>query len=137
MYIVKRAVITSAATYPQPRSEIAWLFGMGPVHADIAWDDATVTCVDRVPDREKWLAATQVPLTVIVGLNDTAELPAALVPGQGGKNRLTIGRNWVQTMVAFAEENGRESHFTFEIIPGLGHTMTGLMPYSQEALVHR
>jgi hypothetical protein len=38
-------------------------------------------------------------------------------------------------MAAFAEANGLESRFEFEIIPGQGHTMRGLMPYSQEALV--
>ena len=101
----------------------------------IVWDENTITRVDVVPDAEKWLAATQVPLTVIVGLSDTAELPAALIPGQGGKNRFTIGRSWIQAMATFAGENGLESCFTFEIIPGLGHTMTGLMPYSQGALI--
>ena len=131
---VKRAVITSAATYPQPDTKVTWPFGMGELHGDIEWDAGTVTRVDVIPDRAKWLGATQIPLTVIVGLNDTAELPASLIPGQKGKNRFTIGRNWVQAMAAFAQENGLESQFTFEIIPGLGHTMTGLIPYSQKAL---
>ena len=35
----------------------------------------------------------------------------------------------------FAEENGLESQFEFEIIPGQGHSMSGLLPFSQEALV--
>lgn len=134
---VKRAVITSAATYPQPDTEVAWPFGIGELHADIEWDDGTVTRSDMIPDREEWLRATQVPLTVIVGLNDTAELPASLIPAQKGVNRFTIGRNWVRDMGAFAQANGLESQFTFEIIPGLGHTMTGLIPYSQNALVSR
>ena len=132
---VKRAVITSAATYPQPDTEIAWPFGMGELHADIAWKTTKVNHVDVVPDKDTWLEATQVPLTVIVGLNDTAELRADLIPGQGGRNRLTIGKNWVQSMATFAESNGLESHLAFEIIPGFGHTMTGLLPYSQEALI--
>jgi pimeloyl-ACP methyl ester carboxylesterase len=132
---IKRAVITSAATYPQPDVQVGWPFGMGELHVDIEWDDGTITRSDINPDQEKWLEATQIPLTVIVGLNDTAELPASLIPGQKGVNRYTIGRNWVQDMAAFAKENGLESQFTFEIIPGLGHTMTGLMPYSQNALV--
>jgi pimeloyl-ACP methyl ester carboxylesterase len=109
---VKKAVITAAATYPQPNAE-----------------------VDIVPDKQKWLAATQIPLTVIVGLNDTAELPLSLIPGQKGKNRYVIARNWVQDMAAFAEENGLESRVKFDIIPGQGHSMSGLIPYSQEALV--
>jgi poly(3-hydroxybutyrate) depolymerase len=132
---VKRAVISSAATYPQPNTEIAWPFGMGELHADVEWDPDTVLHVDIVPDEQTWLAATQVPLTVIVGLNDTGELPRSLVPGQKGSNRYVIARNWVQDMAAFAEANGLESRFRFEIVPGVGHSMTGLMPYSQEALI--
>ena len=34
-------------------------------------------------------------------------------------------------MVVFAEANGLESRFELEIIPGQGHSMSGLIPYSQ------
>jgi len=132
---VKQAVITSAATYPQPNTQVAWPFGMGELHTEIEWGPDTFQQVDIVPDKGKWLAATQIPLTVIVGLNDTAELPAALIPGQKGKNRFTIARNWIQDMAAFAEENGLESQFKLELIPGRGHSMSGLIPYSQAALI--
>ena len=131
---LKAAVITSAATYPQPTTEVAWPFGRGELHADVEWDPETVQQVDVVPDKETWLAATQVPLTVIVGLNDTGELPESLIPGQKGTNRYVIARNWVQDMAAFAAANGLESRFRLELVPGIGHSMTGLLPYSQEAL---
>ena len=85
--------------------------------------------------REKWLAATQVPLAVFVGLNDTAELPLSLIPGQKGRTRYVIASNWVKDMAAFAEANGLESRFELGIIPGQGHGMSGLIPFSQEALV--
>lgn len=130
---VKKAVITAAATYPQPSLETAWPFGMAELHAEIEWDAETVKLVDVTPDKQTWLAATQVPLTVIVGLNDTAELPA--FPGQKGKNRFGIGRNWVWDMAAFAGENGLQCRYKFEMAPGAGHSMSGLLPYSQEALL--
>jgi hypothetical protein len=132
---VKKAVITSAATYPQPTTEVAWPFGMGELHTDIEWDSETIKPVDIVPEKQKWLAATQIPLKVYVGLNDTAELPSSLLPGQKGRNRIVIASNWVKDMAAFAEANGLESRFKLGIIPGLGHNMIGLIPYSQEALV--
>ncbi|HSR33904.1 MAG TPA: alpha/beta fold hydrolase [Anaerolineae bacterium] len=132
---VKKAVITSAATYPQPNTEVAWPFGMGELRTDIEWDPNTVKHVEFVPNKQKWLVATQVPLTVIVGQNDTAELPLSLIPGQKGKNRYIIAQNWIKDMDAFAQANGLDSRFKFEIIPGIGHSMTGLMPYSQGALV--
>jgi pimeloyl-ACP methyl ester carboxylesterase len=131
---VKKAVITAAATYPQPDPEVAWPFGMGELHTELEWDSDTIKQVDIVPDTQKWLAATQISITVIVGLDDTAELPADLIPGQKGKNRFTIARNWVQDMATFAEAYGLESRFQLGIIPGQGHTMSGLLPYSQEAL---
>ena len=90
---IKKAIITSAATYPQPNPEVAWPFGLGEIHTEIEWDAETIIPVDIVPDRWTWLAATQIPLTVIVGLDDTAELPTYLIPGQKGKNRFTIARN--------------------------------------------
>ncbi len=132
---VKNAVISSAATYPQPSKEVAWPFGMGELHADIEWDPDNIVREDIVPNKQNWLAATQIPLTVIVGLNDTAELPLHLIPGQKGRNRITIARNWIRDMSAFAEANGMESHFIIGIIPGIGHSMSGLIEFSQEALL--
>ncbi len=108
---------------------------MGELHADIEWDPETTNRVDIAPDREKWLAATQVPLTVIAGLDDSAELPADLVPGQNGLDRITIARSWVDAMAAFAEADGLESRFEISIIPGIGHSMSGLLRYSQQALL--
>jgi poly(3-hydroxybutyrate) depolymerase len=58
---VKAAVISSAATYPQPNAEVAWPFGMGELHTDVEWDPDTVLHLDIVPDRQKWLAATSPP----------------------------------------------------------------------------
>ena len=43
---VKKAVITSAATYPQPNTEVTWSFGMGELHTDIEWDADTIQQLD-------------------------------------------------------------------------------------------
>ena len=132
--VVKSAVITSAATYPQPNIEVKWPFGMGELHTDIEWDIDTINHVDIVPEKEKWLDALKIPLTVIVGMNDTGELPQELIPGQKGRNRYMISRNWIRDMETFAEINGVENNFKLEFIPGIGHSMSGLMPYSQKAI---
>ena len=130
---VDRAVITSAATYPQPDTEFSWPFGLGALHSDIVWDDGSVSTVDVVPDRNLWLEASRIQLTVIAGLNDTAELPEELIPGQKGNNRCAIAGNWVEDMISFAEKHGVDSNFKIEFIPGIGHSMTGLLPYSLRA----
>jgi poly(3-hydroxybutyrate) depolymerase len=132
---VKRAVLSAAATYPQTTTQVVWPYGMGELHAEIVWDAETTRQVDIVPDKDKWLAATQVPLTVIVGLNDIVEVP--YYPGQQGANRLIRARNWVGDMGALAAENGLKSHFEIEMIPGKGHSMYGLIPYVQGALIPR
>lgn len=131
--LVQRAVISAAATYPQPDAAVAWPFGMGELVADVEWDAETVRHVDVISDKQKWLAATQIPLTVIIGLNDTSELPA--YPGQNGKNRFVIARNWVRDMEAFAAENGLTSRFQFEVVPGKGHSMSGLLRFSEKAML--
>ena len=83
---VKKAIITSAATYPQPNIDINWPYGMGELHTEIEWDENKSNHVDIVPNKQAWVDATQIPLTVIVGLNDNSELPQELIPAQKGKN---------------------------------------------------
>lgn len=126
-----KAVISSAATYPQPDPLIAWPYGMGSLNTEIKWDDGSLTSVDVKPDEETWLAATQVPLIVIVGLGDTAKLPQ--FPGQKGFDRYTIASNWVQDMCDFAEQRGQSCAFEFVMIPGKGHSMSGLAGYAQSS----
>jgi len=132
---VRKAVITSAATYPQPDIDINWPFGMGELHTTITWDENISNRVDIIPEKQKWLDATQIHLTVIVGLDDKEEIPLELIIGQKGRNRFTIARNWIKDMSTFAEANGVESQFMIELIPGIGHSMNGLIPYSQSALL--
>jgi hypothetical protein len=50
---LKGAGISSAATYPQPTAEVAWPFGMGELHAQIAWDSDTIQQVDVAPEKQK------------------------------------------------------------------------------------
>jgi len=130
--LVERAVISSAVTYPQPDPAVSWPYGMGPLTSEIVWEDGTTSQVEITPDLDKWLAATQVQTKVIVGLNDLE--PQLSRPGQEGRVRLAIGQNWVDAMGEFAADKGLESQITFEAIPGKGHSMLGLLPYSQNAL---
>lgn len=129
---VERAVISAAVTYPQPNPAVAWPYGMGALSTEIEWEDGTTAQVDIQPEKETWLDATQIPVTVIVGLNDLE--PQLSRPGQDGRVRLAIGENWVKAMGEFAAENGLESQIEFEAIPGKGHSMLGLLPFCQAAL---
>lgn len=131
--LVERAVISAAVTYPQPDPAVSWPYGMGPLSSEIVWKDGTTAQVEIIQDPDKWLAATQVDLKVIVGLNDLE--PQLYRPGQDGRVRLTIGQNWVDAMRDFAVDHGLISRISFEAIPGKGHSMLGLLPYCQAALI--
>ena len=130
--LVERAVISAAVTYPQPDPAVSWPYGMGSLSSEIVWEDGTTAQVEITPDPDKWLAATQVDLIVVVGLNDLE--PQLQRPGQEGRVRLAINQNWVDAMGVFAADHGLESQITFEAIPGKGHSMLGLLPYCQAAL---
>jgi len=52
-------------------------------------------------------------------MNDIAKQPQRI--GQEGTNRITIGKNWVQAMRTFAEQQGQICRFEFESIPGKSH----------------
>jgi hypothetical protein len=41
---------------------------------------------------------------------------------------------WVEEMTAFAAEHGVESRLDLSLIPKLGHSAYGLLPYSQQAM---
>jgi len=130
---VKRAVISAAVTYPQPDPAVSWPYGMGPLSSEIIWEDGTTAQVEINPNPDIWLAATQINVKVIVGLDDL-ELQLQR-PGQEGRVRLAIGQNWVEAMSEFAIENGLASQISFEAIPGKGHSMLGLLPFCQAALL--
>jgi len=131
---IKGAVITAAATYPQPNPDIAWPYGLGELHTKLQWRSPDVeTPVDVVPNLDDWLTATTLPVTVIVGMNDLEWQPDRT--GQKGDNRVVIGRNWVQDMNNFASEHDVAGNIKLSLIPNLGHSSIGLLPHSQAALL--
>jgi len=132
--LVERAVISAAVTYPQPDPAVSWPYGMGALSAEISWEDGTTAMVNIEPELDIWLAATQVQTSVIVGLNDLE--PQLSRPGQEGRVRLAIGQNWVEAMGEYAVNHGMESRIIFEAIPGKGHSMLGLLPFCQGALIN-
>ncbi len=130
---VKRAVISAAATYPSPDPAVAWPDGMGKLHTTVRWEGAqTAVMLDFQPDTASWLKASTLPVTVVVGLNDTEAQPDR--PGQMGNTRLVVARNWVRAMQALAEQHGLKSTIELSMVPGLGHSAGKLLPYCQAAL---
>jgi pimeloyl-ACP methyl ester carboxylesterase len=131
---VKRAVISAALIYPYPDSAVAWPYGMGKLQTTIRWHESEpAVALDINPDPQGWVAASTLPVTVVVGLNDTE--PQLDWPGQQGRNRLVIAQNWVRAMQQLAAQHGREATIELSMIPGLGHSSLKLLPYCQKALL--
>lgn len=130
---LRGVVISAPVTYPHPDPEIAWPFGLGAFDGTLAWSDPPgETTAGVEPDPATWLAGVQVPATVVVGLNDLE--PQLAWPGQRATNRVTIARDWVAEMEAWAAGQGVESRIELSMVPGVGHSAYGLLGYCQEAM---
>jgi hypothetical protein len=130
---LKGVVISSALTYPSPDVDVVWPFGRGELRGELEWvDPQGTTYAEVVPMLEDWISAGDVPVTVLVGMNDLE--PQLDWPGQQGNNRLVIARNWVEEFNAFLESNVKEGRIILSMIPGTGHSAGGLFQYAQEAM---
>ncbi len=130
---IKGAVISAAGRYAWPDPGVPWPYGMGRLQDSIQWpgDDQPVQ-IDVEPDPAGWLAAAQLPVTVVVGLNDTELQPD--VPGQSAGSRVELGSRWVNAMNGYAEAQGESGQVELSIIPGAGHSALGITPYCQDIL---
>jgi pimeloyl-ACP methyl ester carboxylesterase len=130
---VQGAVISAAATYPQPDPDVPWPFGLGALHTTLQWHNpGSTTEVAFTPNPDDWLAAAALPVTVIVGLNDLEWQPGRT--GQKGNTRVAIANNWVRDVNQWAAELGGVGNIQLSLVPNLGHSSFGLLPYSQQAL---
>ncbi len=98
---IKAAVISAAGRYAYPNSAVEWHYGMGPIRRRIEWaDTGTETNINIRPDPDGWIAAAQLPITVVVGDQDTEPQPQR--PGQIGRTRIETAQSWVDEMNSFA-----------------------------------
>ncbi len=131
---IKGAIISAPATYPQPTETISWPYGLAPLNTMLQWlEPEEETAVSITPNKEKWLTAVTLPVTVIVGLDDRVYQPDR--PGQKGNSRVVIAHNWVHDMDAFAAAHGVESQIKLSIFPNQRHSSTGLMPFCQDEIL--
>ena len=129
---VAAAVISAAGTFAFPDPDVAWTNGMGPLRRTMRWsDDEPWQEIDIQPDREAWLAAATLPITVIVGAEDTGKIDP--IPGNPGENHVERGRLWVREMNALARRHNKLGKVRFKKVPGVAHNSAALTPYCVEA----
>jgi poly(3-hydroxybutyrate) depolymerase len=73
----------------------------------------------------------QIPTLVLVGEFDTTRDPNLNRRGKldvrQGMNRLERGRNWIEAMGTAAARYNYDTHFSFKVVPGCGHSFPDCM----------
>ncbi len=130
---VRAAVLSAPGRYAFPTGDAPWPYGMGRFTRTLDWGDGNKQRVVVEPDRDKWLQATELPIAVIVGAEDTEPQPDR--PGHRGRTRIELARNWVADMCALARSEDRRPGIRHAVIDGIGHDSRRLTPACQQALL--
>jgi pimeloyl-ACP methyl ester carboxylesterase len=130
---VRAAVISAAGGYAMPDPSVHWPHGMGPWTTSFRWDPAQAPQPIHVrPNPAGWRRAALLPLTVVVGTEDTeAQKPRA---GHAGRTRVEYAQQWVGSMNRLARRPQKEDRIRLVLVPGVGHDSARLTPTAQEAL---
>lgn len=126
-----QAILSAPSSYPFPDSSIAWPDGMAPGIRGKASGRRAGNVF--APDPTGWLqAASQVPVTVLVGSKDTQPRPFS--PTQPGRTRIDRATAWVNAMKRLAQSNGKTATLKLVITPGLDHDEAAMAIPAQRIL---
>ncbi|UCG32955.1 MAG: alpha/beta hydrolase [Phycisphaerales bacterium] len=128
------AVISAAGTYAFPNPEVAWTNGMKPLVRSMRWPGSDETKhILITPDPKGWVQAATLPITVVVGAEDTELLPG--IEGQDGRTRIQRARRWVRAMNRLASEHECRGRVRLSLVEGVGHNSADLTGKCIEALL--
>jgi pimeloyl-ACP methyl ester carboxylesterase len=120
-HLLDQVVLSAPSTFPVPDTGIPWPYGMAPAVSEFA------------PKRAGWLAAaSEVPVTVLVGSQDTEPRPPA--PGQPGSTRIERAAGWVESMRRHAEACTKASTIRLVLAEGLDHDEEAMAVPAREIL---
>jgi pimeloyl-ACP methyl ester carboxylesterase len=126
-----QAILSAASSYPFPDSSIAWPDGMAPSVRGRSSGRRAGNLFAADPGG--WLqAASQVPVTVLVGSRDTQPRPSSRT--QPGRTRIDRAKAWVNAMKRLAESNGKTATVKLLIAPGLDHDEAAMASPAQRIL---
>lgn len=114
------SVVSAAGTYAFPNAAIKWADGMAPLRRQMLWDGEDATReVNVVPDPERWVEASLLSTTVIVGRLDDSKLRES--PAQPGRNMIERAKQWTRAMNDLAAANGKKGAVQLILLDGVGH----------------
>jgi len=131
---IEVAVISAAGTFAFPQPDVDWTNGMKPLKRRMRWaDDDPWKEIEITPDPDGWVKAAQIPVAVVVGSRDTAEVKA--IPGNPGRTHVQRARAWVQAMTDLAHEHGVTPEVRVLEVADVGHNSAMLTPACQRAML--
>jgi pimeloyl-ACP methyl ester carboxylesterase len=137
-HLLDQVVLSAPSTFPAPDADVPWPYGMAPavlqgVSASRSGDAAPGAAAGFTPERAGWLtAASEVPVTVLVGSRDTEPRPPS--PGQSGSTRIERAAWWVESMRQHAETCMKASTIRLVLAEGLDHDEEAMAIPAQEVL---
>lgn len=130
------AVISAAGTFAFPDPNVPWTNGMARLRRKMQWGESDkLKDIDIEPDTEGWLMAAQLPITVVVGAEDTEKIED--IPGQKGNDHVERGRHWVKDMNELAKRSGKKGRVRLRTVPKVGHSSARLTPVCMKHLFRR
>lgn len=111
------ALISSPAWFAFPDEKERWPYGMAPRKTTFTWEGTKEKIeFDVAPDKQWWVKASQLPLTVIVGEEDTKPLKKGMQ-----KNHVTQATDWVNAMNEVATQNELKGKVRLMVVKDVGH----------------
>ena len=136
-YLVRhphRVIATSfsaPAWFALPSNKDKWPLGMAKRQYTAYWPGENAgQAIDIRPQVSTWLAATQIPVEVVVGELDLDKMRH--VEGIGGDTHVDRAKFWVGSMNKLAQEHGRRGEVRLNIVSGVGHNYGKLARVSQK-----
>jgi hypothetical protein len=120
---VAAAVISAPSTYASPDPSISWPGGMGDVTKTISWPGVSDRTLEFEPAESLFLRAANLPITVMVGANDT-------------DTRRNRGATWVSDMRSYAGLGPGDPGVSYASPPGVDHSSAQTQPLALPKLMN-
>lgn len=136
-YLVRhphRVIATSfsaPAWFSLPSDKHKWPLGMAKRQYTAHWPGESLgQAIDIRPQVSTWLAATQIPIEVVVGELDLEKMRH--VEGIGGDTHVDRAKFWVESMNKLAQDHGRTGNVQLNVVSDVGHNYGKLARVSQK-----
>ncbi len=125
---IVKAVASAPGRYAFPDPSAPWPYGAGHFERKMKYGNPAYSKYVRIdPDYDGWVRASQLPITIVVGSNDTGEQPKR--PGHRGRTRIALAMNWAEDMNTLARYRGKTGRVRVKVIEGIGHNSERLTPH--------